>query len=216
MTTIGYHASHEQFAPSELLQLICHAEAAGFDCAKCSDHFHPWSARQGHSGFAWSWIGAALQATRFPVAMITTPGYRYHPAVVAQGAATLAEMFPGRFWLALGSGEAINEAITGLYWPEKAERNRRLAECAGVIRRLLDGEEVTHRGQTTTIEARIYSRPDGPVPLIGAAVTERTAAEIAVWAEGLLTVGGEPGRVAKVIGAYRDAGRGAGRCMCSK
>lgn len=206
MTVLGYHASHEQFAPSDLLDLVRHAEAAGFDCAKCSDHFHPWSERQGQSGFAWSWIGAALQATRFPVGMITAPGYRYHPAVVAQGAATLAMMYPGRFWLALGSGEAINEAITGLPWPEKPERNRHLAECVAVIRRLLSGEEVTHRGRTTTIEARLYSLPETPVPLLGAAVTERTAANIATWADGLLTVGGPPGDVGRVITAYRDAG----------
>ncbi len=206
MTTFGYHASHEQFAPSQLLALVCQAEAAGFDCAKCSDHFHPWSVRQGHSGFAWSWLGAALQATRFPIGVITAPGYRYHPAVIAQGAATLAEMFPDRFWLALGSGEAINEAITGIYWPEKAERNRQLAECADVIRRLLDGEEVTHRGRITTVEARLYTRPDVTVPLMGAAVTERTAAEIATWANGLLTLGGAPENVVKVITAYRDAG----------
>lgn len=206
MSRFGYHASHEQFAPGELLSLVVHAEAAGFDCAKCSDHFHKWSTRQGHSGFAWSWIGAALQATRFPVGMITAPGYRYHPAVVAQAAATLAHMFPGRYFLALGSGEAINEAITGTFWPEKPERNRRLAECAGVIARLLAGEEVTHRGSTTIIEARLYDRPDTPLPLLGAAVSARTAAEIAAWAEGLLTVGGRPEAVATVIKAYRDAG----------
>lgn len=206
MTAFGYHVSHEQFSPSELLDLVQRAEAAGFDCAKCSDHFHPWSERQGQSGFAWSWIGAALQVTRFPIGMITAPGYRYHPAVVAQGAATLGQMFPGRFWLALGSGEAINEAITGLAWPEKPERNRHLAECADVIGRLMTGEEVTHRGRTTTIEARIYSLPDTSVPLIGAAVSEQTAANIATWAEGLLTLGGPPKNVARAIAAYRDAG----------
>lgn len=89
------------------------AEEAGFDCAKSSDHFHPWSERQGQSGFAWSWLGAAMEATRFPIGMISAPGYRYHPAVLAQAAATVQEMYDGRLWLALGSGEAINEAITG-------------------------------------------------------------------------------------------------------
>jgi coenzyme F420-dependent glucose-6-phosphate dehydrogenase len=206
MTSICYHASHEQFSPVELLRLVRLAEEAGFDGAKSSDHFQPWTTRQGQSGFAWSWIGAALQATRFPIGLITAPGYRYHPAVVAQGAATLGQMFPGRFWLALGSGEAINESITGAYWPDKPERNQRLAECAQVIRALLDGDEVTHRGRVTAVEARIYSLPEVPVPILAAAVSERTAAEVAPWAEGLLTLGGEPERVARVIRAFRDAG----------
>jgi G6PDH family F420-dependent oxidoreductase len=131
---IGYHASHEQFPPSTLLRLVKAAEQAGFQAAKCSDHFHPWSDRQGHSGYAWSWLGAAMEATRIPFGVISAPGWRYHPAIVAQAAATLAEMYPGRFWLALGSGQALNEGITGLPWPPKAERNARLKESAEVIR----------------------------------------------------------------------------------
>src|SRR5688572_28026993 len=127
MVRISYHASHEQFAPSRLLQLVQQAEAAGFSEAKSSDHFHPWSERQSQSGFAWSWLVAALQATRFPIGVVSSAGYRYHSAVLAPAAATLGEMYPGRFWLALGSGEAINEAISGEAWPEKAERNARLA-----------------------------------------------------------------------------------------
>src|SRR3712207_1221955 len=153
MVRVGFHASHEQFAPSELLRLVRAAERAGFDCAMSSDHFRPWGAAQGQSGFAWSWLGAALEATRLPFGVVTAPGWRYHPAVLAQAGATLAEMYPGRFWMALGSGEAINEAITGLPWPEKAERNARLEECAAVMRALLAGETVTHRGRVTVVEA---------------------------------------------------------------
>ncbi len=210
MAQLGYHASHEQFGPAELLRLARLAEAAGFQTVKSSDHFHPWSAAQGQSGFAWSWIGAAMQATALPFGLITAPGYRYHPAIIAQGAATLGALFPGRFWLALGSGEAINEAILGQYWPDKAERNACLTECVQVIRALLRGEEVTHRGRITVVEARLFSLPERPVPLFGAAVTEQTAAEVARWADGLLTVGGEPDRVARVVAAFRDAG-GAGK-----
>src|SRR5215217_7006636 len=143
MTRIGYHASHEQFTPSDLVRYVVDAERAGFDCAKSSDHFHPWSERQGQSGFAWSWLGAAMSATRFGHGIISAPGYRYHPAVLAQAAATIGEMYEGRLWLALGSGEAINEAITGEPWPEKAERNARLLECVEVTRRLFAGETVT-------------------------------------------------------------------------
>src|SRR5215217_2622439 len=129
MARIGFHASHEQFSPSDLLRLVQTAEAAGFDCAMSSDHFRPWGPAQGQSGFAWSWLGAALQATRLPLGVISAPGYRYHPAILAQAAATLCEMFPGRLWLALGSGQRLNEDLTGVAWPEKAERNARLREC---------------------------------------------------------------------------------------
>ena len=206
MARIGYHASHEQFSPKDLLTFVAHAEAVGFTAAKSSDHFHPWSLRQGQSGFAWSWLGAALQATSFPIGSITAPGYRYHPAIVAQAAATLSEMFPGRFWLALGSGEAVNEAICGEYWPEKAERNARLAECAAIIRALLNGEEVTHRGRVTVVEARLYSLPNERPLIFGAAVTPDTARQVATWADGLLTVGGEADNVRKVVDAFREHG----------
>ena len=204
MTLVGYHASHEQFAPSRLRDLVVLAEQAGFHAAKSSDHFHPWSERQGQSGFAWSWLGAAMQATSLPFGIISAPGYRYHPAILAQAAATCGEMFPGRFWLSLGSGEAINEAITGEAWPEKAERNARLAECAAIIRALFDGETVTHRGRVTVVEAKLYSRPKSNVPLIGAAVTPETAAFVGGWADGLLTTaGGDIETTRRVIAAYK-------------
>jgi len=207
MTRIGYHASHEQFSPSELLKHVEAAEAAGFDAAKCSDHFHPWSERQAQSGFAWSWIGAAMQATSLPFGIISAPGYRYHPAVLAQAAATIGVMFPDRFWFALGSGEAINEAITGLVWPDKAERNARLLECVEVTRALFAGETVTHRGRVNVIEAKLYSRPEKPVPIYGAAVSAETARFVGQWADGLLTTAGiNVQNVRKVIEAFREGG----------
>lgn len=210
MTLIGYHASHEQFAPSELLTYVSEAQAAGFDAAKSSDHFHPWTPQQGESGFAWSWLGAAMQATSLPFGIISAPGYRYHPAVLAQAAATIAEMFPRRLWLALGSGEAINETMTGLAWPEKAERNARLRECADVIRALFAGETVTHRGRVTLIEAKLYSRPVEPVQIYGAALSEATARFVGEWADGLLTTGGtDADAVQRIIEAFREtAGTG--------
>jgi coenzyme F420-dependent glucose-6-phosphate dehydrogenase len=205
MTIIGYHASHEQFAPSALRDLVVLAEQAGFAAAKTSDHFHPWSERQGQSGFAWAWLGAAMQATALPFGAISAPGYRYHPAVLAQAAATCAEMFPDRLWLALGSGEAINEAITGEAWPEKSERNARLAECAAIFRALFAGEAVTHRGRVTVVEAKLYSRPATPVPLLGAAITPQTAAFVGRWADGLLTAsGGDPATTRQVVDAFRE------------
>lgn len=103
---IGYHASHEQIGPGRLLQLVQQAERAGFDAAMCWDHLQPWNERQGQAGFAWSWLGAALATTGLTLGPVTAPGQRYHPIIVAQAAATLAEMFPDRHWLAVGSGEA--------------------------------------------------------------------------------------------------------------
>jgi coenzyme F420-dependent glucose-6-phosphate dehydrogenase len=210
MTLIGYHASHEQFAPSELLRFATRAAEAGFDCIKSSDHFHPWSERQGQSGFAWAWLGGAMQAIDRPFGIVSAPGYRYHPAVLAQAAATLAEMHPGRLWVALGSGEAVNESITGLPWPEKPERNARLRECVAIFRALLAGETVTHRGRITVTEARLYTRPGLPVPLFGAAVSQETARFCGSWADGLLTTGGDVSVLDAVIASFR-AGGGDGK-----
>ena len=117
MTRYGFHASHEQVPARRLLADVQRAEQAGFEVAMCSDHFSPWSRRQGQSGFAWSWLGAALATTDLTFGCVNAPGQRYHPAVVAQAVATLGSMFPGRFWVALGSGEASNEHITGDGWP---------------------------------------------------------------------------------------------------
>ncbi len=207
MAHVGFHASHEQFLPSELLDLVVTAEQAGFDCAMSSDHFKPWGPDQGQSGFAWSWLGAAMERTRLPFGIVSAPGYRYHPAIVAQGAATLAEIFPGgRLWLALGSGQRLNEDITGLPWPGKAERNARLRECAEIIRALFKGETVTHRGLVTTIDAKLYTRPKQPPLLLGAAVTETTAEQVGGWADGLLTVSAEVEALKRVIDAFRRGG----------
>jgi probable non-F420 flavinoid oxidoreductase len=206
MARIGFHASHEQFAPSELLRLVQLAERAGFDCAMSSDHFRPWGPTQGQSGFAWSWLGAALQSTRLPFGVISAPGYRYHPAILAQAAATLCEMFPGRLWLTLGSGQRLNEDLTGVAWPEKAERNARLRECADIIRALLRGETVSHYGRVTLVDCKLYSLPKEPPMLLGAAVTETTAEFLGSWADGLLTVSGKPDQVRKVVEAFRRGG----------
>ncbi len=161
MTVYGWHASHEQVHPRALLDAAVAAEQAGFGAAMSSDHFSPWSARQGESGFAWSWLGAALQATDLPFGVVNAPGQRYHPAIIAQAIGTLAAMYPGRFWAALGTGEASNEHITGGGWPRKDLRTARLRECVDVIRALLAGEEVSHDGLVTVDRARLWTRPDG-------------------------------------------------------
>jgi probable non-F420 flavinoid oxidoreductase len=203
---LGFHASHEQIAPSRLLTDVQHAERAGFDMAMCSDHFGPWSRRQGHSGYAWSWLGAALATTELELGCVCAPGQRYHPAVVAQKIATLAEMFPGRFWTALGSGEASNEHITGERWPRKEVRTRRLEECVEVIQRLLDGEEVSHDGLVTVDRARLWDVPAVRPRLIGPAVSVASAARVAAWADGLVTINQPVDVLRDIVAAYRDAG----------
>jgi probable non-F420 flavinoid oxidoreductase len=203
---VGFHASHEQLSPRRLLEAVQRAEDAGFDAAMCSDHFAPWSVRQGHSGHAWSWLGSALQATRLSFGVVTAPGQRYHPAVSAQAMATLADMHPGRFWAALGSGEAMNEHITGDRWPDKPTRDARLLECVDVIRALLRGDEVTHHGLVAVDRARLWSRPDEPPPLFGAAVSEATARTVGGWADGLVTLNQPPETLRRVLAAFRDAG----------
>lgn len=209
---LGFHASQEQIAPSQLLRDVQLAEQVGFDGAMSSDHFMPWSARQGHSGFTLSWLGAALASTRFPIGAVTAPGQRYHPAVVAQAYATLGEMFPGRVWTALGAGQAMNEHITGDRWPDLETRRRRLEECADVIRRLHRGERVTHEGLVTVDDAVLHDLPAEPVPLFAACISPESARRAAAWAEGIITLN-QPGHAERdVLDAYREAG-GTGPVM---
>ncbi|UXX97359.1 TIGR03885 family FMN-dependent LLM class oxidoreductase [Streptomyces sp. AD2-2] len=207
MTVYGLHASHEQVPPADLLDAVVHAECAGSTAAMCSDHFSPWSVRQGESGFAWSWLGAALQATdQLLFGVVNAPGQRYQPGIVAQAVASLAAMYPGRYWVALGSGEASNEHITGAGWPRKDVRTARLRECVDVIRALLRGEEVSHDGLVTVDRARLWTLPPDVPPLIGAACSTETAAWCAEWADGLITVNAPREKLREIVDAYRDAG----------
>lgn len=206
MTRIGFHASHEQISPRQLLLDVQQAERVGYDMAMCSDHYKPWSERQGHSGYTWAWLGAALATTDLAFGCVCAPGQRYHPAVVAQKIGTLATMFPGRFWTALASGEAMNESITGERWPSKEERVARLEECVDVIRRLLAGEVVNHTGLVTVDRAKVWDRPDEAPPLLVPAVSAASAARAAAWADGLITVNQDLETLREVIAAYRGAG----------
>ena len=206
MPRIALHCSHEQIPPSRLLRSVRRAEQAGFDGAMSSDHFAPWSERQGESGFAWSFLGAAMASTELPFGVVNAPGQRYHPAIIAQAAATLGEMFPGRLWVALGTGENSNEHITGDPWPAKAERNARLRECVDVMRALFAGEEVTHDGLVTVDRARLYTRPQQPPALIAAAVSVQTARWAGSWADGLATVNAPAEHLRRMIDAFHDGG----------
>jgi coenzyme F420-dependent glucose-6-phosphate dehydrogenase len=204
MAQLVWHASHEELPPAELLELAVLAERAGFDGVHSSDHLAPWFP-DGESGHAWAWLGAAMARTQVPFGVVTAPGQRYHPVVHAQAIGTLASMFPGRLTVSLGSGEATNEHVTGDPWPPKAARNERLGRCARLIRALLAGETVdcddpvVHRG-------RLYSLPSAPPRLFAAAMTAETAAEVAGWADGLITVGSDPDAVRQVTETFRRNG----------
>ncbi|SDB33113.1 probable non-F420 flavinoid oxidoreductase [Desulfonatronum thiosulfatophilum] len=203
---ISYHASHEQFPPGKMLELAQFAEDSGFQSITCSDHFNPWSTQQGQSGFALSWLGASLQATGVPHGVVTAPGWRYHPAILAQAGATLSEMFPGRFWMALGSGELLNEGVVGQRWPAKAVRMIMLHESAQIVRSLWAGETVTHYGHVKVEEAKLYSLPAQTPMLIGAAISPETAEWIGGWADGMITISAEREKMNKVVEAFHRGG----------
>ncbi|MDJ1499433.1 TIGR03885 family FMN-dependent LLM class oxidoreductase [Xanthocytophaga agilis] len=215
MALIGYHASHEQFKPSELLTYVSMAEQAGFQAVNSSDHFYPWSERQGQSGFSFAWLGAAMNTSSLPFGMVVSPGPRYHPAVLAQAIATLCEMFPERFWVSLGSGEALNEAITGELWPAKQDRNIRLKESVEVIRQLLNGEMVHYKGSFTVENAKLYTLPKIKPLLIGAAVTAETAGWMGGWTDGIVTISKPIEELKKTVDAFRQNG-GDGKPMYLK
>jgi probable non-F420 flavinoid oxidoreductase len=207
MAAVGIHASHEQVAPSELLAAMRDAEAAGFERAWSSDHFSPWSERQGESGFAWSWLGAAMQATSLPFGVVNAPGQRYHPAIVAQAAATLCELFPGRLSVALGTGEFSNEHVTGAPWPDKRVRNARLRECVDVMRALFAGEVLDHDGLVRVDRARLWTLPAEPPPLLAAAVSVETARWAGEWADGLITIAQPHEHLRAMLDAFGADGR---------
>ncbi|WP_396926314.1 TIGR03557 family F420-dependent LLM class oxidoreductase [Mycolicibacterium sp.] len=167
MAKIGYFLSSEQFGPKELVDQAKRAEAAGFESLWISDHFHPWNDEQGQSPFVWSVIGALSEATSLPVSTaVTCPTVRIHPAIIAQAAATAAVQLDGKFVLGVGSGEALNEHILGDPWPSVGVRQEMLEEAVDVIRLLHRGDEVSHHGLHYEVqEARIYTRPEQPVPI---------------------------------------------------
>jgi coenzyme F420-dependent glucose-6-phosphate dehydrogenase len=203
---IGFHFSHEQFSPGKLLSLVPMVEEAGFQAALCSDHITPWSVKQGHSGFTWSWLGAAMMNSKMSFGTVNAPGQRYHPAIIAQAAATLAEMFPKRFWFAAGSGQLMNEGITGDPWPVKEIRNERLLESAEIMRALWRGETVTHYGFVTVEKAKVYSLPEEPPQLFGAALTPETAHWQGSWADGMITASQPIEKLKEIIKAFREGG----------
>jgi G6PDH family F420-dependent oxidoreductase len=204
MTTYGYFLSSEDHGPRALVEQARKAEHAGFEALWISDHYHPWLDVQGHSPFVWTTIGALAEATRLPVeTAVTCPTVRIHPAVIAQAVATSAVILDGRFRFGVGSGEALNEHILGTHWPRTAVRQEMLDEAIGIIRRLLTGERVSHRGQHYTVEnARIYTVPDEPVPIDVSAYAPAAAEVAAEIGDGFITVGPD----AELLRRFREAG----------
>lgn len=212
---IGWKAGPEQYQPVELLEYAVAAERAGFDTLDVSDHFQPWS-EAGHAAFTWTWLGAAAARTeRIRLGPgVTCPILRYSPAIIAQASATLGVMAPGRAYLALGTGEALNEYAATGQWPGYEERQARLREAIEIIRGLWSGEEVSYRGQYyTTEKARLYTRPDRPIPLYVSATVPGSSAEFAgQYGDGLWSVGGNPPEVyEELIATFVQSARAAGK-----
>jgi G6PDH family F420-dependent oxidoreductase len=209
MTKWGYTMMGEQSAPRDLVDDVVHAEAAGFDFAVISDHYFPWLEEMGHSPYTWSVLGAAAWAThRMPLmTYVTCPTFRYHPAVVAQKASTMQLLSNGRFTLGLGSGENLNEHVVGQAWPSADIRHERLIEAVTIIRDLLAGRNVNHRGKHFNVEsAKLWDLPDKPPPL-GIAVSGKQSCEIAgEYADLMIAVEPKP-----ELGEMFDAAGGAGK-----
>lgn len=191
MVALGYHLSSEEHGPQDLVRYAARAEEVGFEFALLSDHFHPWTRRQGHSPFVWGVLGAIAQATRrLRVGTgVTAPIIRIHPAIVAHAAATASLLMPGRFFLGVGAGEHLNEHVLGDAWPPPRTRVDMLEEALVVIRLLWQGGNKHHAGAHYTVEdAQIFDLPDPPPPIVVAAAGKRTTRIAAELGDGLLSV----------------------------
>jgi coenzyme F420-dependent glucose-6-phosphate dehydrogenase len=211
MAQYFFSCAHEQFKPSDLLDQAVEAERAGFDAIACSDHFQPWW-EPGESGMAWTWLGSVAQATKnVPVGTaVTAPVHRYHPALVAQAWATLEEMFPGRTFLGIGSGESLNESPFGMDWPRPAEQVQRMDEALEIIRRLFDGERLDTIGHFRMKQAYLHTNPGRRPPIYVSAFGEKAAGVAARRGDGLWTLA-DPEMAPEVIDAYRSACEDAGK-----
>jgi G6PDH family F420-dependent oxidoreductase len=212
MLKLGYKLMSEEHGPNDLVRNAKRAEDAGFDLAAISDHFFPWLEEQGHAPLAWSVLGAVAGATKRIGLMtaVTCPTMRYHPAIVAQGAATVALLCDGRFTLGLGAGERLNEHIVGEGWPGRVERHERLVEAIDIIQGLLRGELTNYRGRHLTLDhAWLFDRPERKVPVVVAAGGLQAAQIAGEKADGLMATEAKP----DLIAAYRKAG-GKGPRYC--
>ena len=209
----GYKLSSEEFSAKDLVRLARAAEERGFEFVLISDHFHPWSSQQGQSPFVWSVIGAIAQVTSKLVVGtgVTCPTVRIHPAIVAQAAATVATMMPGRFFLGVGTGENLNEHIVAQHWPEVSVRQERLAEAIEVMRLLWQGGLQSHHGKHFTVEnAQIFSLPEEPVPIMIAAAGPKSAEIAARLGDGLIGTEAK----ADMVKQFKASGKAERPCYC--
>ncbi len=215
--TIGYAAMLEQFAPSEAVALSAYAEQNGFSGVMAADHFQPWVPAQGQSSFVWNVLTALGERTRGDFGPgVTAPTFRWHPAMVAQASATLASMYPGRHWLGLGSGEALNEHVVAGYWPETAERINRMFEAIDVIKKLfaasLAGKDVKHSGPFYKLEStRLWTMPEVPPEILVATAGPVTAKRAGKSVDGLITVGAPLEKISGVFAKFDEGAREAGK-----
>ncbi len=216
-TTIGYAAALEQLHPTEAVEVAAMAEGHGFSGVMAADHFQPWTPTQGQSAFVWNVLTALAERTRGTIGPgVTAPTFRYHPAVVAQASATLAAMYPGRHWLGLGSGEALNEHVVAPYWPEAPERINRMFEALDLIRKLFTassaGKDVRFNGSYYAMEAtRLWTMPEQAPPIYVATGGPITARRAGRHADGLITVGAPQEKIAHLFHRFAMGARESGK-----
>ena len=213
MAQIGYAAMLEQFHPTDLLTFCEKAEASGFSGVMAADHVQPWVPQQGQAAHVWSFMTAAAEHTRGDIGPgVTCPSFRTHPAIIAQAAATMTAMYPGRFWLGLGSGEALNEHLVAGYWPEVAERISRMFESIEIIRKLFTGKDVKHAGEYYKMETmRLWTMPEQPPPIYVATAGPVTAEKTGRFCDGIITVGAPEEKIGTVFERFEKGAREAGK-----
>lgn len=215
--TVGYAAMLEQFGPREVVDLTVLAEQHGFSGCMAADHFQPWVPAQGESAFVWNVLTAVGERTTGDLGPgVTCPSFRFHPAVVAQASATLEAMYPGRHWLGVGAGEALNEHVVGGYWPEAGERSLRMFEAIDVIKKLfaasVAGKDVKHQGRFFTLETtRLWTMPAEPPPVLVATAGPVNAKRTGRHADGIITVGAPLEKVGGLFARFADGAREAGK-----
>ena len=214
---IGYAAMLEQFGPSEVVDLTEYAETRGFSGAMAADHFQPWVPQQGQSAFVWNVLAALGERTRGDIGPgVTAPTFRWHPAMVAQASATLAAMYPGRHWLGLGSGEALNEHVIAGYWPEAPERINRMFEAIEIIKKLFEaslaGKDVKHAGEFYKMEStRLWTMPEQAPEILVATAGPVTARRAGRAVDGLITVGAPLEKISGLFDRFDAGAREVGK-----
>jgi coenzyme F420-dependent glucose-6-phosphate dehydrogenase len=219
---IGYAAMLEQFHPTEVLELSAYAEQHGFTGVMAADRFQPWVPQQGQASYVWNVLGALGQTTAGDLGTgVTVPTFRQHPAMVAQASATLAAMYPGRHWLGVGSGEAIDEHVTGVYWPETAERINRMFEAIEVIGKLFaasaSGRDAKHAGPFFKLEStRLWTMPEKAPEILVATAGPVTAKRAGRTVDGLIIDGAPLEKIEGLLARFDDGAREAGRARGTK